>query len=471
MQVSAWALAEVQAAELGDTRRTQRLAGVVTALAARPGASIAEACGSWAATKATYRLWASPHVTPAAIRQAHRARTVARLAGHATVLAIQDTTELNFTPHPATTGLGPLDYPTQRGLKVHSTLAASTDGVPLGLLHQQVWVRDPGGRRTKQQRRRRATAQKESQRWLTALQVTQATVPATTRVVTVADREADLYDLFAQPRRAGSEFLIRATQDRCIQVAGVAAPGHLWATIRQQPAGGRLTVAVPRGDDRPARRATLTLRWARVALLPPRARPARAGLRPVPVWGLLAEEVAPPPACPPIRWLLLTTLPVRCRADAQRWLRWYTYRWLIERYHFTLKHGCRVEARQLRTAARLERALATYAIVAWRLLWLTYQARCTPDEPCDGVLARHEWQALCCTLGQTPSPPAQPPSLRLAVRGIARLGGFLGRAGDGEPGVEVVWRGLRRLDDLAATWTLLHDPPPGRSATQVVGNA
>ncbi|HEX5501893.1 MAG TPA: IS4 family transposase [Thermomicrobiales bacterium] len=464
-----WAIEELGQADLGDARRTRRLARVVAALAARPGASVPEACGSWAATKAAYRLWASPHVAPAAIRRAHAARTVARLAGQATVLAIQDTTDLDFTHHPATAGLGPLGHPAQQGLKVHSTLAASVDGVPLGLLHQQVWRRDPARRGQRRRRRQRATAEKESQRWLTAWRAAQAAVPAATAVVTIADREADIYDFFAQPRRPGGEFLIRAAQDRCVQRGGEA--GRLWATLRRAPAGGTLEVAVPRGDDRPARRATLTLRWASLALRPPRNRPKREGLAPVAVRAVLAEEAAPPPGATPVRWLLLTTLPVATRADAARCVRWYTYRWLIERYHFALKSGCRVEALQLHTAAGLERALATYGVVAWRLLWLTYQARRAPDAPCDGVLAPHEWQALWCTLQRTPAPPAQPPSLRDAVRGIARLGGFLGRAADGEPGVQVVWRGLRRLDDIAATWALLHGPPSASSPATNVGKA
>lgn len=132
-----------------------------------------------------------------------------------------------------------------------------------------------------------------------------------------------------------------------------------------------------------------------------------------------------------------------------------------------LKSGCRVEALQLGTAARLERALATYCVVAWRLLWLAYQARERPDAPCDGVLTAHEWQALWCALHRTPIPPDHPPSLRAAVRMLARLGGFLGRGHDGEPGVTTLWRGLRRLDDIAATFALFQaDPLP-----TVVGNA
>ena len=117
---------------------------------------------------------------------------------------------------------------------------------------------------------------------------------------------------------------------------------------------------------------------------------------------------------------------------------WYALRWLVERYHYVLKSGCRVERLQLETAKRLQRALATYAVVAWRLLWLTYEARRHPEASCEAVLPREQWQVLHQVVHKTTTIPAAPPSLREAVRQIARLGGFLARKGDGEPGVKTI---------------------------------
>lgn len=119
-----------------------------------------------------------------------------------------------------------------------------------------------------------------------------------------------------------------------------------------------------------------------------------------------------------------------------------------------LKSGCGIEPLQRETAARLERAVAGCCIVAWRLLWLTYQARETPDVAWSDVVARHEWEALVGTVQDTPVPPTEPPTLREAVRMVAQLGGFLARKGDGAPGVKTIWRGRIRLDDIAATWLL-----------------
>lgn len=459
--MSSWAATELLSADFGDARLTQRLIRLTAALATHPTASVPEACGTPAATKAAYRFWDHDAVTPQAIHIAHQQALLGRLSDHPRLLAIQDTTALNFTAHPATRDLGPLHSPTQHGLWVHSVLLAPPDAAPLGILDQQVWARDPTTLGISKQRRQRATGEKESQRWLNAQAATLERLPAALAVVTIADREADIFDLFAAPRRPGADLLIRAAHDRAL--ADSAA--RLWATITAVPAWGTEAIALRRGDERPPREAVLTLRATTVTLLPPRHHPQRATLTPVPVSLVLAREEAPPPDSAPVTWLLLTTLPVTTLSAAITCLHWYAQRWLIERWHFVLKSGCAIEKLQLETAARLERAVATYSIVAWRLLWLTYQARATPDAPCTVALNECEWQALWCITHQTPLPPATAPPLGEAVRWIARLGGHQGRAGDGAPGVQTLWRGLRHLEDLTAMYLLL------RPSARLMGNA
>jgi len=455
-----WAATEVGQAEFGDRRLRKRLIRIVEDLAAKPTASVPEACGQWPATKATYRFWDSERVTPAAIRAGHQESTIERVRGQSLVLAIQDTTDLDFTQHPATKGLGPLEHPALRGLKVHSSLAVSEQGVPLGLLHQAVWARDPEQVGKRHQRRRLETKDKESQRWLTAMLASEAPIPEGRSVVMVADREADIYDLFALPRRAGSELLIRAEHNRRVN-----DKGYLWQTVQQAPVVGQYTLTLQRKEDMPAREAIMSVRFTPVMVQPPSNRRGRSELPEVAINLVLAQEEAAPTGVKPVQWLLLTTLPVITFSDALRCIRWYSYRWLIERYHFVLKSGCAVEELQLETAERLESALATYCIVAWRLLWLTYEARRSPEASCASVLKAHEWQALYCTIHQTPVPPAEPPTLQQAVRWIAQLGGFLGRKSDGQPGVKTIWRGLRRLHDIAATWQLLNPSPPSQPDT------
>ncbi len=450
--MQAWAAQELKSVDLGDPRRGRRLIQIVEALAAQPGASVPQACGTPAKTKATYRFWDDAHVTPDAIQASHFERTAERAQRKGLVLAVQDTTELDYADHPHTQGLGPLENGWQNGFKVHSSLAVSPDGVPLGLLYQQVWVREGT---KKKPRRKRATRDKESQRWLTAWTASQDRLPAGVSVVTVADSEADIFDLFATPRRAGAELLLRGTHNRRVD----ATAKYLWETLRAQPVRNTLDLSVRRRDGQPARTAHLTVRTARVSVQPPRHHPKRAQLQPVTLNVILVEELAPPAGVAPIVWLLLTTLPIDTWEQVQQAVTWYSYRWLIERYHFVYKSGCHLEELQLETAERLKRALATYSLVAWRLLWLTYQARRTPDDSCETALERAEWQALYATHHATTQVPATPPTLHDAVQWIAQLGGFLGRRADGEPGVKTIWLGLRRLSDLTAMWQLHHPDP------------
>ena len=171
-------------------------------------------------------------------------------------------------------------------------------------------------------------------------------------------------------------------------------------------------------------------------------------LEPVTLNAILVEAPIPPAdGRQLIRWLLLTTLPIDTPEQLLQAVQWHRYRWLIECFHFTLKRGCGLEDLQLETAFRLRQALATYTIVAWRLMWLTYRARLTPDEPCDTVLNPAAWRLLKRKF--TPKSRSKtPPSLRQAIRWIAQLGGFLARKQDGEPGLKTLWRGLTKLHHL-----------------------
>jgi hypothetical protein len=162
---------------------------------------------------------------------------------------------------------------------------------------------------------------------------------------------------------------------------------------------------------------------------------------------LLVEDINPPSNDKPIHWLLLTTLPIDTFDRAWQCVVWYSLRWLIERFHFTLKSGCKIEALQLETAARLCNALATYSILAWRLMGLTYQARLFPDASCQSVLQTAEWKILRRKF-EPMNRSKKPPTLRQAVRWIAQLGGVLARKGDGEPGLKTLWRGIGKLHHL-----------------------
>lgn len=396
-------------------------------------------------------------MTPEAIRAPHRDETAKRVRDYKTVLAIQDTTSLNYAAHKATSGLGPIDGNGSNGIHVHSVLAVSSDGVPLGLVHQQVWSRDAQKKRSKEERKKLPIEEKESYRWLQSADATSKAMGASTHIITVADREADIFELFALPRPDNMDLLIRAVQDRRVQV-GDAEIGKLWERVNAvQPANQTLTIHLEHKPGISARDVTLMVRWLTVSLLPSAKKKHKHA--PIPLTAILVTEVNPPEGVEPLEWLLLTTLAVETFQQAAQCVLWYRFRWLIERYHFVLKSGCHLEKLQLETAERLERAVALYCIAAWRLLHLTYLARVTPAASCEVVFQTHEWQALHAFTYQTTMLPATPPSLHEATRLVAKLGGFLARKSDGEPGVQTIWRGLRRLDDLASMWLLLHSFP------------
>lgn len=448
-----WAEQEFGAAELGDARRTARLVQLASAVGAQPTASIPEATGSAAAAKAAYRFFDTAACTPAALLASHVAATRARLAQVPLVLAVQDTTLLDWTHHPATTGLGPLATPQQQGLVAHSTLALTPERVPLGLVAQQVWARDAQTYGSAEDHKTRPIADKESHKWLTSLAAVIEAHRACpqTHFVSVGDAEADVYDLFVAPRPAGVDLLVRAAQDRRVRDADQP---HLWAALAAAPHHLTLQVQVPRqGPQQPARTATLTVRWRALTLRPPKHR-AQEGLASVPLWAVWAVEAQPPPGVEPIHWLLLTTVAVPDAAAAQERLAWYCCRWGIEVLHKVLKSGCRLEARQFATAERRKRCLAVYSVIAWRILYATLLARALPDAPCTALLEAAEWQALYCTIQRTTVLPPTVPTLRQAVRWLARLGGFLERTGDGEPGVTVLWRGFQHLTDLTTMYRL-----------------
>ncbi|BAC88087.1 IS4-like element ISGvi2 family transposase [Gloeobacter violaceus] len=463
--IDPWTEHELQHLDLGDARRHTRLKQLLSSLARQPHASLPQACEDAAALKAAYRFLDNPQCHPADIRQAHASATAGRLAALPLVLLIQDTTELNFTAHPHTTGLGHLSKPESQGLLVHSLLAVRPDAVALGLCWQKVWTRAAQVEHLAARRQKRPQQHKESQRWLDGLAAAKGYVPPGGEAVLIGDRESDMFGLFAAPRPPQLHLLVRAARQRRLATpktllfevfAGASAQGHYRCDLARRP-------------GRAARQARLQVYWQAVQLQPGRNDQTHKGQPPVSVWVVRAWEVDPPAGEEGIDWWLLSSQPVTTLEQALACVHRYTLRWLIERYHYILKSGCAVEQLQLETAQRLERALAVYCIVAWRLLQLTYQSRSEPELPCTVALAQHEWQALYCRMTQSRQLPEEAPSLRQAVRWIAQLGGFVGRKGDGEPGVKTLWRGWQRLEDLAAGWLIARSAMAG-DGNEDVGN-
>ncbi len=463
-----WAGEELGAAEIGDRRLSQRLVRMAQAFYARPQAHGPQACQTRAETKAAYRFFEHPETSLATVLAPHYQATVARMRREAVILAVQDTTSLNYTAHPATEKLGPIGYRKDRGLGLllHDTLAFNREGTPLGLLDVQCWARDGADFGKKRRRRSLPIEAKESQKWLVSFrQVADAQKQCPqSLVVSVGDREADVYELFELAWRdpAGPRLLIRAEQDRLL----AAGQGHLWERMAQQEVAGIQELHVPRQTNRPARVARLEVRFGKVSLKPPAGKRRLGELT---LWAVWVREAEAPPQGERIEWMLLTTVPVTTLEEAIEKVAWYTLRWGIEVYHRTLKSGCKVEERQLGHADRIETCLGIDMVVAWRIFHLAKLGRETPEVPCTVFFEEADWKALVVYATQNPNSPNQPPTLREAMRMVATLGGFLGRKGDGEPDTKSLWLGLQRLDDLSSMWKLLTTGPnPHPSSSPLV---
>ncbi len=431
LDTTSWAVSEFADAELGDLRRTQRLVELAHALAQRPGAALPEACGNGAMLKAAYRFFTNDAIVPDDMLQSHIEATYSRLNAAPLVLAVQDTTEANWTNLRVTEGLGPLGNSACHGLLVHTTFAITPERVPLGLLAQQVWARDPDDIGKRARRKQLPISQKESQKWLNSLDAvfTARDSCPITHIISVGDREADVYDVLAAPRPVGVDLLRRASWNRCVNTP----QRYVWDTVAVQPVAAQLVLHVPRRGVQPARQATLALRFCPLTLFPPKHRKAER-LPGVDLWVVQVCEVDPPAEAEPIEWLLLTTVAVEGVDDAIERVQWYSCRWGIEVWHRILKSGCRLEARQFQKAERLHRALVLYSVLAWRIFYATMLARAVPDVPCSVLLDPDEWQALYCAIHRVPTPPEEPPTLGQAVNWMAQLGGFVGRRRRDRPG-------------------------------------
>jgi hypothetical protein len=423
------------------------------ALGERPEASLPQALEHAAALKAAYRFFDNAQIAHEKILASHVVSSLRRMQGHRVILAVQDTTSIDYSTHRAAEGLGPTSTG-GHGIICHGTLAFTPQRLPLGVLNLRLWARDPPlqPRPRKTTRRARAIEDKESHKWLDSVQAVAALkqhVPGV-RWVSVADREADVFEFFTQAHMLGVDVLVRAAWNRNI----LGAATEIFGALAAAPVVARKTLALPATGKRNARTAKLEIRACPLKVKAPRNGLA-SGLAPVELWGVWAYEPRPPRGVEALDWKLLTSVPVHDAEDALERLDWYAVRWGIEQWHKVLKSGCRIQMRQLESAERLQRLLTVYAIIAWRILYATMLSRLVPDMSCTVILADDEWEALYCRIHRTPVPPATPPPLREAVRWLARLGGFLARPGDGEPGSKTLWQGFQALIPMTEMYRIV----------------
>jgi len=431
-----WSMEEFAGADLGDARLNRRLVKLSATLADKPTASIPGACNDWAETHAVYRFFDQAREDKRGlgwqtILAPHIAQTEARMRQHAVILCLQDTTELDFNGQ-GIAGLGPLSYEAQRGMYLHPTYAVTRQREPLGVTDAWMWAREfkeADGQRP---------GIRESIRWTEGYEriaETAGTMPET-RLVYVADREADILELMQRAQELGhpADWLIRSQRSRCLPDGG-----KLWAQVLASPVLGEIEFSMPSRHGQKARTVRQQLLARPITLPNGQGGRMRATC-------LIAREIGAPEGCKPIEWRLLTNRRAETFEALVELIDWYRCRWEIETFFNVLKNGCRVEALQLGHVGKIELALAVYMVVSWRLARLVRLGRTHPELAATELFTDEEWKGAYI-LAKKPIPKTVP-TIREVIRQIAMLGGFLGRKGDGEPGVKTLWLGFQRIRDF-----------------------
>jgi hypothetical protein len=463
--IASWAATEMDTADFGDERLDARATLLLSAVGKRPNLSIPAACGGRAEMEAAYRFFANDKVTFDKVLQPHVAQTLERMAKQQVVLLPQDTSEIDLTrPESEVEGSGELDG-SRRGVLLHEMQAFTPAGIPLGTVWAEVLNRTEGVSHAsaadkRRERKDKPIEDKESMRWLTGLRQARAVaeqLPAV-QCVCMADSEADIYELFAEPRgEAAVHWLIRACQDRAL----AGERGHLLRAqvlttevlykVKLQIRGRRAKTAAEdraRRQNRETREVEVEVRAATVTLRPPWR--ADTKLPEVTVNVVLVREPNPPSGEPPVEWILVTTLPIDTAAQVQTIVEYYCVRWCIEVFFRTLKSGCRIERRRFEHIDRILPCLAMYLIVAWRTLFVCRMGRDCPELNCEAIFEPSEWKAVWVAVHHR-KPPKRAPQLSEMVHLIAQLGGYVERT-NSEPGAQTVWIGMQRMYDLAWAW-------------------
>ena len=455
---NAWLDDELSGCSLADERLTKRLRKLLEQMEGAVGASIPLACQDWANTKAAYRFFSNDRIDESEILAGHFKATRSRFdASEGPVLVLQDTTEFTYQREkPDLIGVtksinsgkdkaGRLRKHTVCGLLMHSSLAVTLDGLPLGLAAVKFWTRanfkGTAALKRKINPTRVPIEQKESFRWLENLRQSDSLLADPDRCVHVGDRESDIYELFCLADDLGTHFLVRTCVDR------LAGEGDhtIAAEMNEVEPCGIHTVEVRHGKDA-VETVEVELKYHRLRVLPPIGK--QKHYRALTLTVLHAKERQEPVGRPKIDWKLITDLPVSSHAEAVEKLGWYALRWKIEVFHKILKSGCKAEDVKLRTAERLTRLLCVFCIVAWRVFWMTMVRRSAPDAEPGIALTPVEMQILDRMVPNQAADRATRPTLSTYLTKLARLGGYLARGKDPPPGNTVMWRGMTRLADI-----------------------
>lgn len=444
-----WAETEFKHVDFGDKRLDSRIAQIATTLSASSTESIPAACRGWQEIKSTYRCFDNKKVTAEKILAPHYELAKERIRSQKRALLLQDTSELDYSAHFSKEGIGFLNSEQHRGLLIHPLFAVGEDRLPLGLVALAYWTRETLGQ--KKRHEERPIEDKETMRWL--LHYREANKLAQeipeTHMVVIGDRESDIYEVLEEAAKAkendevSADLLVRSNHDRCVAMSD-GQQGKLRDLTSKSCVLGEIAFEMQMRKGEKKRKVHQEIRATEVQILPTQRRGDRGEMKPFVMTVVHAKEMHAPKGATRVEWFLLTT--VKVGHDFQRACQvidWYLARWEIELYFKALKSGCNVEEIQLQEAQRFMSCLALYAVIAWRILFLTKIGRTQSQLPCSEFLSETEWRTAYIMIKK--KKPKHPPNIGEAIILIAQVGGYLARKSDGPPGMKNLWRGLSRI--------------------------
>jgi hypothetical protein len=444
--------------DFGDVRRQERFVTIINNVTQQPGASIPQQNSSWYDTKATYEFFKNEQVSIKELKKAIQCYGAAQLAAQPSVLLIHDISNISYNDLQAQ-GLGYLDNKQGRGVMCYTCLAATTSGLPLSLLYQHTWIRPLEEVGKSEDRKKLAFEDKETYRWYEAMKVVNKLVDPAIHKIHIADREADVYDLFFHAFEPNTDFLVRARHNRSLKNGS-----KLWAHLAEQPLAATVTLEIPdKKHPHKKRKITAEVHYDQVEVRRPTTAKKDSYER-VTLTAIEVREIDSTAAKKDlVHWKLLTTLELTELSEVLQCVQWYCMRWLIERFHYVLKSGTKIEELQLKSAQRLQKAIMVYSMAAFRVMQLVYEGRHHPQVSCELVLTKAQWITLYMLIHKSNQIPQEPPTLQQAVQWIGRLGGHLGRKSDGFPGLKTVWRGYQQLCAAVSMYELINNQNLGKA--------
>ena len=431
--------------DLGDIRRNKRFTTIIENVVNHPGQSIPQQNDSIYDAKATYDFFKNQKIPLEKVQQAIHAYGAAGVSAELDcVLILHDSSIISYNNLQAE-GLGYTRLG-GRGLMLHTSMVADTSGNPLALLYQQIWARDRKEMGKAKDRQKKLIEDKESYKWIEGINSSNALLGNNLTKVHIADREADIYEVFFSKPEINGELLIRACRSRKI-----TGNESLWNEVSNLSPNATIVLQIPDVKGHKKISTTVEVRYKEVEILCPKH--SKSKYKSVTLTAIEVRQPGINDDKQGIWWKLLTTLEVKDIEDVKKYIQWYTCRWLIERFHYVIKSGCGIEDLQLKQAEALKKAIVMYCLAGFKIMQLTYQSRATPDISCDVVLTTNEWEALFLRMHKTERLPTLPPTLAQAAKWIARLGGHMGRKSDGPPGLKTIWRGYLRLRDFTELYS------------------